>query len=366
MKIYNSILSQIQLGFYQAGDRVPSEIELAEAFNVSRITTKRALDMLAQQQVIVRKRGKGSYVAWQNQLAEDQPVDVTEEKDASPRPIRKIGMVVPGVANTYGLEILRLVEKSVRQRGDVVLIASTDGSLAEEAAVIQRTLDAGVDGLLMTPVNGQHYNEPIIRLSLEQFPIVFIDRHLPGLPIPGVYTDNFAAAKETVAYLFERGLRRIVFVTPPTRGTASLEQRLAGYLAACAEFGIANAEQMVIEGDHYHNAEQLLEKLNEVEGDAYISSEHGVELVVAEWLANQEELDKPRICFDYPKSSYVDGEPSVTHIQQDEATMAKTAVELLYQLIEGEKMEAFQFLSPYTLIEGKSTKNLAFDGGNTS
>lgn len=45
------------------GDRVPSEAELAKAHGISRMTVRKALDRLEMDGVIVRRAGKGTFVA---------------------------------------------------------------------------------------------------------------------------------------------------------------------------------------------------------------------------------------------------------------------------------------------------------------
>lgn len=53
----------IRSGQLAAGDRVPSEIDLAREHDVSRDTAQRALAVLAEEGLIVRRRGVGSIVA---------------------------------------------------------------------------------------------------------------------------------------------------------------------------------------------------------------------------------------------------------------------------------------------------------------
>ena len=45
-KIHDNLLKEIQGGAYQEGERLPTEKELAESYGVSRITTKKAYEML--------------------------------------------------------------------------------------------------------------------------------------------------------------------------------------------------------------------------------------------------------------------------------------------------------------------------------
>ena len=53
---------QILSGTYIEGDRLPSEAEICEAYGVSRITAKRAMDELADEGLVMRARGRGTIV----------------------------------------------------------------------------------------------------------------------------------------------------------------------------------------------------------------------------------------------------------------------------------------------------------------
>ncbi len=57
------ILNKIEAGTWPQNAKVPSENELAEQFNVSRMTARRALQELTEQGVLVRTQGAGTFVA---------------------------------------------------------------------------------------------------------------------------------------------------------------------------------------------------------------------------------------------------------------------------------------------------------------
>src|SRR3954470_20604963 len=61
-QISTHVLDEIRRGVLGPGDRVASEMELAAQFEVSRITSKRALEVLREAGLIERIRGKGSFV----------------------------------------------------------------------------------------------------------------------------------------------------------------------------------------------------------------------------------------------------------------------------------------------------------------
>ncbi|MDR7435690.1 MAG: GntR family transcriptional regulator [Armatimonadota bacterium] len=54
---------QIESGSLPPNERLPSELELARQFGVSRITVRRSLERLASQGLVYRRSGKGTYVS---------------------------------------------------------------------------------------------------------------------------------------------------------------------------------------------------------------------------------------------------------------------------------------------------------------
>lgn len=57
------VLTSIESGQYEAGDKLPSENELVKALGVSRMTVNRALRELTEEGHITRRAGMGSFVA---------------------------------------------------------------------------------------------------------------------------------------------------------------------------------------------------------------------------------------------------------------------------------------------------------------
>lgn len=65
--LYEEIRQQITRdlvgGEWKPGDLIPSEIELARRFGVSKGTVRRALDDLVSEKILVRRQGRGTFVA---------------------------------------------------------------------------------------------------------------------------------------------------------------------------------------------------------------------------------------------------------------------------------------------------------------
>lgn len=61
-EIERDILSQIQEGKLRIGDRILTESELCSRYNVSRMTARKALDLLSSRGILTRTPGKGTFV----------------------------------------------------------------------------------------------------------------------------------------------------------------------------------------------------------------------------------------------------------------------------------------------------------------
>ena len=62
-QIKGLILQSLQAGEWKPGEAIPSEMELAARFRVSQGTVRKAIDELAAENLVVRRQGKGTFVA---------------------------------------------------------------------------------------------------------------------------------------------------------------------------------------------------------------------------------------------------------------------------------------------------------------
>jgi len=62
-QIKTLILRSLQGGEWKPGEAIPSELDLAARFKVSQGTVRKAIDELATENLVVRRQGKGTFVA---------------------------------------------------------------------------------------------------------------------------------------------------------------------------------------------------------------------------------------------------------------------------------------------------------------
>lgn len=62
-QIKGLILQSLQAGEWKPGEAIPSEVDLAARFRVSQGTVRKAIDELAAENLVLRRQGKGTFVA---------------------------------------------------------------------------------------------------------------------------------------------------------------------------------------------------------------------------------------------------------------------------------------------------------------
>lgn len=86
IQVYSTVRDWIYQGSYKPGGRLPTEEELCRLFEVSRITTRKAVDMLVDEGLVLRQPGRGTFVV--EDLA-DAPV--IGEMDQLLRKVARLG-----------------------------------------------------------------------------------------------------------------------------------------------------------------------------------------------------------------------------------------------------------------------------------
>jgi DNA-binding LacI/PurR family transcriptional regulator len=360
-RLYQHVLEQLRAGQLGPGDRVPSEMQLAERFGVSRVTSRRALEALERAHVVVRIRGKGTYVA--DPLPDLDVAPASARSGRQPRVgVRSIGLLMPDISESYGLEMMLSIEERSAEAGYQLLLRRSRGRREAEDGGIDGFLDAGVDGLIVFPVHGEYHNRRLLRLVVDGFPLVVVDRHLQGVAACAVHTDNRSATRELTAFLLGQGYDDVAFLSPPPTHTSSIEDRLEGYRFAIAERGLGPERQHLltnlystlpgsftrpeIQADE-ESISKFVEQRSHVR--AFVACEYNIALVLADvlrkrWPAGTYEI----ACFDSPADPF--GHAAFTHIEQDQRAIGRTAVDLLSAQLAGQEVPP-RTIVPHRLVK---------------
>lgn len=62
-QLYDAILNKVRSGEYQVGEKIPSEEQLMTIYGVSRVTVRNAIKQLVDENILIKRHGKGTFVS---------------------------------------------------------------------------------------------------------------------------------------------------------------------------------------------------------------------------------------------------------------------------------------------------------------
>lgn len=368
-QIYDYLLEKIELGQYQPGDRLPSEKELIDQFKVSRITTKKAMEKLMLSGFIERTRGKGSFVTRQaKSKASVYPNPTLTHQNDKNDPSLMVGVLVPDFDDSFGARFLKSIQAHLHAAGHTMVLCVTNDQKEIEDQAIDRMLASGVAGIIAIPAHGEYYNDHLLRLVIDHFPLVLVDRFLRGVSACSVVTNNYQAAQELTEYLIQLGHTHIGFISTHSRDTSAIEDRLRGLIDALGQHDLhLTAEECLgaltsslpggMTEQNIEKDVQLLEQFISANPQltAIFACEYNLALLVNQVLTRMN-FSVPRdysvVCFDFGRHPFIG--PQFTHIMQNEALSGAKAVELLNAQIGGKEV-SLRNVIPYQLVVGETT-----------
>lgn len=357
--IYEELSDKIRNGTYSPGQRIMTEKEVSEQYEVSRITSKNALSMLEQAGLIVRKRGAGSYVADSVSLQAEVP----EKKVSSEGKKITIGVLFDSFDYTFGCGILEGIEKICSERDIYMYFRRTNSDISLERKYINDFIDHGVDGIIVMCVHNDIYDERILRLTLDDFPVILLDRDMANVNIPCVATDNYAAAKDLAEKLIDRNHRYVSIISSEDENTSTIRNRIQGVQAALQERKILYDPALNITGirshlgkdmsadEQWEAAKRMIKDFMEEHPDitAYMAVQGPAGVMALEAAQSLGRTDDMEISFfDGPERSYYP-KPYYARVIQNEELMGENAVLCLLKRIRGEQVEK-NIVVPYQIV----------------
>lgn len=361
-QVYADIKKDIISGKYKTGDRIPSEKELANSFNVSTITIRKALELLVNEGFLLRKRGIGTIVKSTAIKKNDPVTNNASESKSDKKPL--FGLIFTNFDGSFGNTLLfNIVDTSANKCNFILKL--TDGSPEKESKFIKELLDYGIDGLIMLPAHSENYSFEILKMVVNRFPLVLVDRIFKGLAVSSIGTDNVQAAQLGVNHLFDLGHEHICVLFPEKESVTTIEDRLMGIVKGFSDrkktvemdLWISNIKCDFFDNNSIAKYVELIK--NHIKKNPKITAFFALEYNMA-LLAKKavEELglripeDISILCFDSPTFNKM--ENYFSHIKQNEVDMGRTAVDLLLKLYKGTS-DIQNIRIPAKIVKGKTT-----------
>ncbi|NGO74763.1 DeoR/GlpR family transcriptional regulator [Streptomyces sp. YC504] len=211
--------------------------ELADHLGISTVTARRDAETLASAGKLDRVRGSVSWPGTPPTGARRTVLDRTPTA-AAPGDGPLIGLLVPQPQH-YFAEIIRGVTDAVREAGGRLILGFSAYAPGQDDAQAARLLEAGAEGLLLTPGWMYDGTEAAASQLIFDVPAVLLERRpaagTQAAEMDHVCSDHYAGAGLAVRHLVARGHRDIALLSGLS---APGTQVRAGYLAALHSAGI--------------------------------------------------------------------------------------------------------------------------------
>lgn len=235
-------------------DARPRPITVADVAKAARVSKATAARVLGGY-------GVASERAQEHVLAAAQALDYRPNELARSMTTGRsgiIGVVVGDIENPFFSLAVRGISDTARAAGFHVILANSGEAIAAEKAAVRMLVGRRVDGLIVTPADARDTGH-LREVAASGRPLALLDRPLPDLEVDAVTSDDRAAAAGATRLLAEAGHRRIAYVTaagkygdvysgPGEISTASVGERIEGFLSVCREVGIEAPERLVALG----------------------------------------------------------------------------------------------------------------------
>ncbi|REE80959.1 GntR family transcriptional regulator of arabinose operon [Paenibacillus taihuensis] len=357
-KIQDYIRSLISSNGLKEGDRIPTEKELMERFNVSKITVVNALTGLANENVITRVPGRGSFVSGQAGEAVAAETRPTAVSNATVRhePVTQastksgiIGLILPSIYDYFAARLTQGVQNALMEKGYRTVIMLSNSVLSVENEAIQTLMEMGAEGMLIFPVDEEQYNVEILGMKLSNYPFILIDRYLPGVETHYIAGDGRAGAELAVDHLWELGHREIAICSDSPIQTVTVQERIQGYMDALKKKGaLINPAHIITEFSPVSEVEEkhpLYRYIRNRMATAYITlnSKLGMQVYRA---ARQCGLSVPDdlsiVSFDDP-TSIAEDMSIFTHVKQFEYEIGYKAANKLIEVINDKQASEHKY-----------------------
>lgn len=343
--IKQDLLDKIYAGMLKPDTQIPSEKELSEQFKVSRITVRRALEELEEEGFIYRRQGKGTFVSSDISCQGNH-----EEMTIACSGKWIIGVIMSHLDSPFQVSLLQSIEKALGKQDCQMMFGLSHGKTKIESELIERMLLHGVHGLIIYPVDGAFYSEKILRLTMDGFPVVLVDRYLPGINTCCVYSDDRKGGQLLGEYLVSRGHREIALFSQDPRETICLMNRIDGFTNAVLAAGILQKEEDALTDmmncstssnpeQYKKNVERIAEFFADRPEITAVFCTIATFAMNTIWALKKLNRTMEIVCFDNIEPYQWTEDYPVTYIAHSEVVMGNRAVEMVLQLIRGEKTE---------------------------
>ncbi|KPC99732.1 Arabinose metabolism transcriptional repressor [Geobacillus sp. BCO2] len=179
LQLKQEILSWIISGQMKPDEKIPTEHEIANQFQLSRHTVRQALGELEKEGWLYKIQGSGTFVS------RPKPKEQVDTKT--------IGIVTTYISDYIFPHIVRGAEETLREKGYRLLLASTNNDKQREKEQLEQMIREPLSGLIIEPTKSAQGNPNLgyyLSLNNLHIPYVMINARYLEVSCPCVKMDD--------------------------------------------------------------------------------------------------------------------------------------------------------------------------------
>jgi DNA-binding LacI/PurR family transcriptional regulator len=217
----NLLVEKIRQGELKPGDRLPSNMELADQLGINHITLAKALNLLRQEGYVESYRKRGTFIKKGFGL----------ENLAYGANARMVGLLLDDChADTFQADLVTSIYQSLDTAGlSLKLLAAKNNPHIQFEQVKALFTNGRTAGCIVWPVMNQEQTKELQKIKPADFPLVFLDRYQEESEFDFSGYDNFPAGKMLGDYLKSEGYSNVcVVLRSGGLSLSSVKERIAG------------------------------------------------------------------------------------------------------------------------------------------
>ncbi len=213
LSLKNRLCAMIYTGIYKEGENIPPERVLAERLELSRVTVRKALDLLEKDQIIERVQGSGTQIKLR--------------KKGYRGNLDLIALVAPA-QNPFFAAFIDSFQKEANQHDSLVLFMQNPAEERIEDSLF-KLFQKNIRNVVIWLESLQIDKEKIRRLRGLGMNIVFFDISVPSPYGDCVALDNEDAVDALYKFVKEQGIHKIYYIGWDNHNLSSVREREETY-----------------------------------------------------------------------------------------------------------------------------------------
>jgi LacI family transcriptional regulator len=272
-----------------------------------------------------------------------------------------VGLLIEEIANPFYATIAGITAEIAAEHETLLMTASSEEDAERERTLLLEMCQRRVAGLLVVPAGRDH---GYLRREVEMgMPVVFLDRPPGELLADTVLLDNRGGARDGVQKLLTQGHRRIGILID-SLSVYTMRERLAGAQAALHGAKVRYDDGLVRDGvktpdDAARAVGEMLDRPDPP--TAFFCTNNRITVGAVQELWRRDD-DAALVGFDDFELSHLMPRP-LTVIAYDTRELARTAAELLFRRVAGDRSWPATVVLPTRLVErGLTARDAASPG----